>query len=715
MSIQESIRIVPKGDVALVEWDLFGEKVNKLSSPVMARFREVIQELSNSKFKAVVFISRKSNIFIAGADIEEIRAIKTKEAFGPVLKEAHSILNSLEDMNIPVIAAIHGACLGGGCELVLACDYRIATDDSATRIGLPEVKLGIIPGFGGCVRLPRTVGLQASLDIILQGKSVDANKALKIGLVDQVVHPSILENQAIQFAESLIRDGKLNKRRKKFQPRGMVGHLVESPLMKPKVFSEAYKMTMKATSGHYPAPIKAIEVIKKTYGMSNREKALDIEMAGFCDVAVTDVSKHLINVFFLMEGVKKKSGVAGDVKPLPVKRIGVLGAGTMGGGIAFVAADRGIEVRMKDINNAALALGFSHARSLWSKLVKRKRINNYEFNQKMNLVTGGLDFAGFGQLDVVVEAIVEDMNIKKKVIGETAKHCRADAIIATNTSSLSVSEMSKGHPNPENFVGMHFFNPVDKMPLVEVIRGDKTSDVAVATIFDLSKKMGKLPVVVKDGPGFLVNRLLLPYLIEAAWLLEDGMSVEKVDNLYKKHFGMPMGPFALLDEIGIDVGVKVAKIFHETLGERIMIAPSMKKLGESGRFGKKNKKGFYRYDEKGKAQGVDQSVYADLGLKPPTDKLSDKEVLHRGLFTMVNEAALALIEERIVETPDEVDLAMITGTGFPPFRGGLLRWADTVGTQAIADELEVFATQYGIRFKPSTPLRNMAKNDRKFY
>ncbi|MES2855306.1 MAG: enoyl-CoA hydratase-related protein, partial [Bdellovibrionota bacterium] len=254
MSIQESIRIVPKGDVALVEWDLYGEKANKLSSPVMSRFKEVVEELRSSKFKAIVFISRKPSIFVAGADIEEIRGLKTKEAFMDVLQQAHAILNSLEDLPIPVIAAIHGACLGGGCEMVLACDYRIATDDSATRIGLPEVKLGIIPGFGGCVRLPRTIGLQASLDIILQGKSVDANKALKLGLVDQVVHPSILEAQALSFAESLIKEGRLNKRQKRFQPRGVVGKLVESPLMKWKVFSEAEKMTLKATSGHYPAP-----------------------------------------------------------------------------------------------------------------------------------------------------------------------------------------------------------------------------------------------------------------------------------------------------------------------------------------------------------------------------------------------------------------------------------------------------------------------------
>jgi len=714
MSIQESIRIIPRGDVALVEWDLVGEKVNKMSTPVMMRLRDVLEELSRSNYKAVVMISRKQNIFIAGADIEEIQHMKTREQFKPQLEQAHSVFNSIEDLKMPVIVAINGACLGGGCEMSLACDYRIASTDPSTKIGLPETKLGIIPGFGGCWRLPRAIGLQASLDIILAGKSVDANKAMKLGLVDQAVHPSLLESFAMQFANDLIKNGK-GKRTKHFEPRGVMAKLMESALIRPKVFSEATKATMKASGGHYPAPLKAIEVIKKIYGMTNRERALEIEMEGFCEVAVTDVSKHLINVFFMMEGVKKKTGAAAGVKPLPVKRIGVLGAGTMGGGIAYVAADRGIEVRLKDVNNQALAIGFKHARDIWEKLKSKRKITQFDLNRKMNLVTGGLDFAGFKNLDVVIEAIVEDMKIKQTVIGETVGHCRPDCIIATNTSSLSVTEMSKGHPHPENFVGMHFFNPVDKMPLVEVIRGEKTSDVAVATIFDLAKKMGKLPVVVKDGPGFLVNRLLVPYMIESAWLLQEGMDIKIVDDYYKRKFGMPMGPFALLDEVGIDVGIKVSKIFHQTLGDRIQIPEVMMKLSTTDRKGKKNKKGFYHYDEKGKRLEVDTSIYADLGLGTPTNKLTEDECINRGIYLMVNEAALALIEERIVETPEEVDLGMITGTGFPPFRGGLLRYADSVGSQKIADELEVFATKYGPRFKPSTPLRNMAKTQRTFY
>jgi 3-hydroxyacyl-CoA dehydrogenase/enoyl-CoA hydratase/3-hydroxybutyryl-CoA epimerase len=713
MSIQESIRIVPKDGIALIEFDLVGEKANKFSTPVMVRFKEVLEEVGKGDFRAAVIVSRKPSIFIAGADIDEIRAMKKADDFRAAISKAHEIFNMIESLKIPVIAAVNGACMGGGSEMILACDYRLASDDPSTKIGLPEVNIGIIPGFGGCVRLPRVIGYQAALDMIVKGASIDSRKAEKLGLVDGVYHPSALEARAIEFARDVASKG---KRRKRYQPKGAVMAAMELLPARMFVIHKAKSFTRKQIGVHYPAPIKAIDVVDQTYGMSDQARALQIEMEAFCEVAITDVSKNLINVFFLMESVKKKTGVTSGAKPRPVKSLGVLGAGTMGGGIAYVAADRGIEVRLKDINYAAVSLGLRHAREIWQKLVKRKKIDRYEMARKIAKVTGGLDYSGFGQLDVVVEAIVEDMNVKKKVIAETAAHCKPSCIVATNTSSLSVTEMAKGHPHPENFVGMHFFNPVHKMLLVEVIRGEKSSDEAVATIFELSKKMGKLPVVVKDGPGFLVNRILVPYLIEAAWLLQDGMSIETVDRRYKEEFGMPMGPFALMDEIGIDVCIKVSKIFHESLGDRIMIPPVMKKLAESkDRLGKKSMKGFYRYNERMESQGVDKSIYAELGLGSPTDRLAADETIRRGIFPMINEAALALIEERVVETPDEVDLGMITGTGFPAFRGGLLRYADSVGAKLICDELEVLAGKYGERFRPCTPLKNMAKTDRKFY
>lgn len=715
MSIQESLRIVPKGDIALLEWDLVGEKVNKLSTPVMARFQEVIGELKSSAFKAVVIISRKPKIFIAGADIEEIKRISGKEEYLKVLEQAHSIFNALEDLPIVTVAAIGGQCLGGGCEMVLSCDYRLCADGPETRIGLPEVKLGIIPGFGGCVRLPRTVGLPAALDIILAGKAVDGRKAEKIGLVDACVPAQQLEERALQFARDKIAAGG-HKRRKVYVPKGAMNVFLDSFLGRPVVFKQARKSVTKETKGFYPAPLKALEVVQKTYGMSSRQRALAIEAEGFSEVAATPVSKNLIDLFYMMEAVKKQTGVEGkDVKALPVGHMAVLGAGTMGGGIAQVAADKGIFVRMKDITNEALALGFRHASEIFGKYLKRRRISKFDYDAKMAMISGALDYSGFRQMDVVVEAIVEDMGIKKKVIAEAAGQCRPDTIFATNTSSLSVTEMAEAHPHPENFVGMHFFNPVDKMPLVEVIRGPKSSDVATATIFDLAKRMGKTPVVVKDGPGFLVNRLLMPYMIEAMFLLQEGMAIEVVDRWYTHKFGMPMGPFRLMDEVGLDVCIKVVKIFHKALGDRIEVPQMIGALADSRRLGKKSGRGFYLYDDKGQQLSVDRAVYAELGLKAPTNPLTEQECLERGVFTMINEAALALIEDHIVFGAQDVDLAMIMGTGFPPFRGGLLKYADALGTQYVAGQLEIYASKCGARLKPTQPLSNLAKTNRKFY
>lgn len=715
MSIQESIKIVPQNDIAVVEFDLPGEKVNKLSSPVMKRLQEVLQELGRSSYKAVIFKSNKPKIFIAGADIEEIRGITDRNQALELVKGGQDIINMVEDLPMPTIASVHGACMGGGTEFILACDYRIASDDSSTKIGLPETQLGILPGFGGTQRLPRVIGLQAALDIILAGKAVNSKKALKSGLVDKVVHPNLLQEQTEKWAKEIIANGS-KKRRKKFEPKGAVNVILEG-VAKGVVFKKAKEGVMKATKGHYPAPLKALEVIQKTYGMSDRAAGLRIECEGFADLAITDISKNLIHVFYLTEMVKKQTGVTGvAVKPRDVQAMGILGAGTMGGGIAYVAADKGVHVRMKDLNPEALGKGLKHASDLWMKLVKRKSIDKYQFQQKIDKVSVTTDYSGFKNLDVVVEAIVEDMGIKQKVIGECAGQMRPDAIIATNTSSLSVSEMAKGHPRPEYFAGMHFFNPVNKMPLVEVIRGEKTSDETIATIFELTKKMGKMPVVVKDGPGFLVNRLLLPYMAEAAFLMQEGMSIEVVDKAYVKEFGMPMGPFELMDEVGLDVCIKVLKIFKKAFGERIEMAPCMQALEGTGRLGRKNGKGFYTYSEDGKRGDVDQTIYSALGLGAATNPYDSKECIERGVFAMVNECSLALIEDHIVETPNEVDLAMIMGTGFPPFRGGLMKYTDSLGTQYIADQLAHYASaRKAPRLKPSTPLTNMAKNNAKFY
>lgn len=714
MSAVQGIEIKAHGDVAILEMDLAGEKVNKFSTPVMNHLKGLFTELKTSSYKALIVISKKPKIYIAGADINEIKDIREKQEAFDKAQGGQKIISMLEDLPMPVIAAINGACLGGGCEFILACDYRIGSDDKSTRIGLPETQLGIIPGFGGCVRLPRVVGVQEALKIILPGGSVDSRKAKKIGLVDLVVPKETLQQEALKYAEKVKDKG---KRRKKFSAKGLINKGLESFIGLPLVFSKAREALLKKTRGNYPAQEAAIEVIKKTHGMANTKKALVIEASYFSEVAITDVSKNLIGIFFMTESIKKQNGVNNkEIKGRKVHHLSVLGAGTMGGGIAQLAADKGIAVRVKDISHDALAKAFITARKLWEKKLKRRRISKYQFGQKMDLIGGGLDYAGFKRNDVVVEAIVEDMNIKKKVIAETAENCKEDCIIATNTSSLSVTEMATAHPKPENFVGMHFFNPVHRMPLIEVIRGEYTSDEVTATIFELSKKMGKFPVVVKDGPGFLVNRLLLPYLNEAVYLLEEGLSIERIDKLYLD-FGMPMGPLHLIDEIGIDVAVKVAKIFHQAFGDRAEPSALMSKVVECGRLGVKNQKGFYTYDERGRKQSVDQSVYADLSLSAPKDRkdISNEEIINRGIFAMVNEAALALLDDKIVDRAEQVDLAMIMGTGFAPFRGGLLKHADNVGTTKICDDLEVYANKVGNRFRPAAALKELGAKDKKFY
>jgi 3-hydroxyacyl-CoA dehydrogenase / enoyl-CoA hydratase / 3-hydroxybutyryl-CoA epimerase len=604
--------------------------------------------------------------------------------------------------------------------MILACDYRIASEDSSTRIGLPETQLGILPGFGGCIRLPRVVGIQAALDVILAGKLLNAKKAQKIGLVDFVVHPNLLDVFTEKEAEKILNGTSTlgsGKRRKTFKARGLVPGLLEG-VLKGVVFSKAKQATLKASKGHYPAPLEALEVIKKTYGMEDRTKALQIECDHFVKCATTDISKNLIHVFYLTEMVKKSTGVQSGVKARPVKNLGVLGAGTMGGGIAYVAADKGIATRVKDISHEANAKALKHAYDLWNKLKKKKVIDQYQFSQKMALVSTTLDFSGFKNIDVTVEAIVEDMAIKQKVIAQTAAAMKSNAIIVTNTSSLSVTEMAKGHPHPEFFAGMHFFSPVHKMPLVEIIRGAKSSDETIATIFELSKKMGKMPVVVKDGPGFLVNRLLLPYMAEASFLLTEGMDAEAVDKAYVYEFGMPMGPFELMDSVGLDVCVKVLKIFKEAYPDRVETSPIFETLGTNkNRLGQKTNLGFYKYDSSGRKTEFDSSVYQEFNLPSPKNPYDTKECIERGVFAMVNECTRAFDTDRIVETPHEVDLAMIMGTGFPPFRGGLLKYADSVGVKYIFDRLAVFAETRSAkkRLSPSAELKNRMEKNSTFY
>ena len=695
-----------------VAWIIFdnGEsRPNILTRDVMQRLGNALEQIenatSNGRVRAVVIRSGKAGSFIAGADIAEFATLSDALEGEAGARAGQQLFARVDALRVPTVCAIDGICLGGGTELALACDYRIASDRPETKIGLPEVRLGILPGFGGTTRLPRLVGLQAALDLILTGSNADARKALKIGLVDERVHPAILYERARAAALEIAEGRKAQHQKKPLLSR----FLDDTGPGRKVLMSQARKKVEKETKGHYPAPLAILEVIDESHGKSV-ERALEIEAAALGRLIVTKESRNLVHVFNLLEAAKK-AGPRG-VSPLPVASAAVVGAGVMGGGIAQLFAARGIAVRMKDIRADALGNGLRHAQELFDKLVKRRRLSRREAAQQMTRIAPTLDYAGFRQCDLVVEAVIERMDVKQQVLREVENATREDAIIATNTSSLSVSELQSALARPAQFCGMHFFNPVHKMPLVEVIRGGQSSEESVATVFSLARTLDKTPVIVNDGPGFLVNRVLAPYLNEAGWLLADGATIEQVDEALLQ-FGMPMGPLRLLDEVGLDVARHAGHSMATAFGERLAPPPPIAALESSKLLGRKGGRGFYTYD--GEDAEVNKEIYALLGatIKAQREIPAD-DIRERAVFAMINEAARVL-EDRIVAGPGDVDVGMITGTGFPPFRGGLLRYADSLGIRRVLETLEKLERAYGIRFAPAPLIREYAAAGRGFY
>lgn len=716
-------------------FDLPGEKVNKLSRAVMAEFQELLPRLEalgkEGAIEALVLRSGKTGNFIAGADIEMIQATKSAEEAEALSLTGHQQASRWEDLPFPTVAAINGSALGGGCELALACRAIVISDDPSARIGLPEVLLGLIPGMGGCVRLPQKVGLATALDMILTGKTLNGDRAFRAGLAEAWLPAPDFDDSALRWVKANLPALKAGKRLAR-EPKlggtgGVAGAMLEkTPFGRAVIFKKAREGVMEKSRGHYPAPLEAIRVIQENalgYGDrargKDRDRAVAREAKGFGRVAATDVSRNLIRLFFLTEGVKKSKGLpAGSAAaPSQVRAGAVLGAGVMGGGIAQLFAEKDLPVRMKDLNTQALALGVQAASRIFGKQVKRKRITRRQYLQKLNLIAPVLDFSGFGSCDVVVEAVVEKMEIKQKVFQELEGHVKDGAVIASNTSSLSISTMQSVMKRPERLVGMHFFNPVHRMPLVEVIRGEKTSDEAVSTVFQLSKQLGKTPIVVKDAPGFLVNRLLVPYLNEAVYLLMEGAPIPEIDRVMLD-FGMPMGPMELIDEVGIDVGEKVSHILHAAFGARMQPAPINAKILAAGRLGKKNDKGLYEYEGKPgserKNKRLEPKVYEILGITPRAGSVPAEQIVERCVLPMINEAARCL-EEGVVASASEVDLGMIMGTGFPPFRGGLLRYADSLGAQKVVERLTHHQQRFGARFEPAPALVARARHGQSFY
>jgi len=698
------IRLSIEDAVAWVTIDLPGEKVNKLSRAVMERLREVLSELeSHSGLIGAVFTSGKDGMFLAGADVAEIQEVRTAEEAEEAVGAGQAIMDRIERLPFPVVAAIGGVCLGGGTEVALACKGRVGTDHPKFQIGLPEVNLGIVPAWGGTTRLPRLVGIQSALDLMLTGRGIDARKAEKIGLLDRAVPHGRLREQALALLDELAR-GKAPARKKRTIP----GWLLEgNPVGRAILFSQAQKRVLARTGGHYPAPLAILGIVEK--GRTSKSHSLSLERERVKELLPGEVSKNLVHLFFLNERAKKDRGIESDAEPETIDATALLGAGTMGGGIARLLASRDLPVRLKDVSPEALGAGLKAARKIFEESKTRRRMSAWEVEARMALIAPTLDFRGFARCDLVLEAIVEDMEIKKSVLRELEPRISKDCLIATNTSTLSVSEMQSVLAHPARMAGFHFFNPVDRMPLVEVIRGRSSSDRTILTLVALAKRLGKTPVVVNDGPGFLVNRILGPYLNEASYLLLECGDVEAVDRAFLR-FGMPMGPLRLLDEVGIDVAQKAGMVLARAFGDRAEPSGILSLLVKAGRLGKKTGAGFYRY--KNERAAPDPEVASLLRAK--RGPLDPEEAVERALSLMVAEAARCL-DESIVRSPGELDLAMVMGTGFPPFRGGLLRYAEKYGLERVASDLETWRARKGLRFAPPPSLIDRARSTGSFF
>lgn len=695
-----------EGGLAHLVVDHPERKLNVLDEAAVVGLEQALGELeSRADLAGVILRSGKPGSFIAGADVDAIGSLTDRETVRALIRRAHAAFGRLASLKAPTVAAIDGVCLGGGTELALACDSRVASLESRTQIGLPEVMLGLFPGFGGSVRLPKLIGYPNALDLILTGRSLDAKRAERMGLVWRAVPAAWL----MEWAERRV--GELAKkpagaRRDRFRAKSFVeGLLSGNPFGRQIVFQQARSGVMQKTGGRYPAPLAALDTMERNAGEPESD-ALVREADSVSALIVGPVCKNLVRIFHLSEAAKRASGVADPaVQPVTIERLALAGAGVMGGGIAELASRHGIEVRLRDIRPESLQKGLQTVRAVIDERGRKKRMKTREKDAQMAHVLPTLELSGVSRADFALEAVVEDLDVKRRVFGEIEVRIPETAVLATNTSSLSVNALADGLRHPERFVGLHFFNPVHRMPLVEVVRGAKTNDRALVTAVALARRMGKTPVVVNDAPGFVVNRVLMPYLREGLHLLEDGYGVAEIDAAMRR-FGMPMGPFEVVDEVGLDVAKKVAEVLGTAFPQRMAPAPVLAKMVEAGRLGKKSGKGFYRRD--GRRRVPDSSVRPLLGLGAERRAESHDALSERMVMAMINESAWCL-EDGVVADAGAVDLAMIFGTGFPPFRGGPLRWADTLGLPQVVTRLRALRAEKGERFEPCPGLVRRAE------
>lgn len=708
-------RVETAEGVATLLLDEPGEKVNTISPEPMLEFVSLLDRLErDGAVKAVVLASGKPDGFVAGARIEMLQEVGDAATGERLAREGQAVFDRLERFPKPFVVAIHGPCLGGGLEWALACHYRIATDDPRTSLGLPEVQIGMLPGAGGTQRLPRLVGIQAALDMILAGKSVKARKALRIGLVDEVVPRELLLGVARTRAEALA-SGKLRReRRRKLGVVGKVARaaLEENFLGREVIFRQARKAVLAKTRGHYPAPLRVLEAMEHGY-QKGFQKGLEREARLFGELAVSDVARRLMEIFFATTALKKDGGTDDPgVRPRKVERIGVLGGGLMGSGIAYVSANAGLAVRIRERDGDAAARAVGSVRKILDERVKRRSIDRLERAERMRLVTVTTDWSGFESVDLLVEAVFEDLALKHEMV-RAFEAANERGIFASNTSSIPIGRIAEASRRPESVLGMHYFSPVHKMPLLEVVVTEKTSKEAIATAVAVGKRQGKTVIVVRDGPGFYTSRILAPYMNEAAHLLLEGAAVEEIDRTLVS-FGFPVGPITLLDEVGIDVGDKVGRILHAAFGDRMAPPEALHAVIAAGRLGRKNGKGFYLYGGKGKEKKVDESVY-DLVPGGRTRKpFPAEEIRDRIVLQMVNEA-IHCLGEGILRSARDGDVGAIFGLGFPPFLGGPFRFADGMGTKALLGKMEALRAAHGERFAPAPLLVERGKAQRPFH
>lgn len=707
-AIQPTFTLQLQDDIGIITMDVPGERMNTLRASFVDDIQALLADIkANSSIKGLVLRSGKPDSFIAGADVNMLAACTNAEQAQALSKAGQDIFNQLAALDIPLIAAIHGPCLGGGLELALACHGRVCSDHEKTRLGLPEVQLGLLPGSGGTQRLPRLVGLTRSLDMMLAGKQLRARQALKAGLVDDMVPHSILLDTAIALARS----GKPGHKRK----RDMKTLALEAnPLGRKLVFDKALSTLRGKTSGKYPAPEKLLEVVK--IGLEQgMDKGLAAEAEAFGELVMSPESAALRQLFFATTEMKKETQWQGE-SPKALAHIGVLGGGLMGGGIAFVTATKAeLPVRIKDISHKGINQAMASAHGLLASKVRKKHLRPTEMQQQLGRISGTLDYSGFERVDLVVEAVFEDLGVKRSMVAEIEAHCPEQTVFATNTSSLPIHQIAEGAARPGQILGLHYFSPVDKMPLAEIIPHAGTDPATVATALKLARAQGKTPIVVQDSAGFYVNRILAPYLNEAARLLLEGEPIEVIDNALVD-YGFPVGPMTLLDEVGIDVAAKISPILERELGARFKAPDVFGKLLEDNRHGKKNDRGFYRYEagrttKKGKP--VDESLYRLLDIKPQ-GRLPAQELAERCVLLMLNEAAITLDEEVIASARDG-DIGAVFGIGFPPFAGGPFFYMHQLGITAVIEKMEEYARKYGERFMPCEPLRRLAAEGGSYY